>query len=303
MSRKGGRESYRKGRERLKADAGLLFVALVWGATFPVVKVALNYVPPFTFNALRFFLSSAIFVLLSASHVRQFIWKVKASFREGFRIGSVVFLGYSLQTLGLKVTTATNAGFITSLYVVLTPIVSWVLYRTKIRNKDVFCTMLALSGMILLSSSSGLDVSAEIGDALLLGCAFAFAAEISMISHHSRLCDPDSLAFWQIVAVAILSLPFSLKEGAILHPVINGIVIFSLAITAIFATVIARILQNRLQSVTMPTDAAVIFSMEGVFSHIFSALTLGEVLTPLQYLGALAIVLAVVISSLTSASS
>jgi len=285
---------------RLKADIGLLFVALVWGATFPVVKVALDYVPPFTFNTMRFFLSSALFVLISAPHARQFLWKLRASFRDGFRIGFAVFLGYSLQTLGLKVTTATNAGFITSLYVVLTPVVSWLLYRTRIRAKDAFCTTLALLGMILLSVNGLSDVSAEVGDLLLLGCAFAFAAEISMISHHSRLRDPDSLAFWQIVTVAVLSLPFSLKEGAILHPVINGVVIFSLVITAVFATVIARILQNRLQSITMPADAAVIFSMEGVFSHVFSALTLGEVLSPLQYAGAFAIVLAVIISSLTS---
>ena len=283
--------------ERLKADLGLLFVALVWGATFPVVKVALIYIPPFTFNTFRFFLSSAIFLLYFIRRDSlKFLRVARASFREGVKIGSVVFLGYSLQTLGLNVTTATNAGFITSLYVVLTPVVSWVFYRTGIKGKDIFCTALALFGMLLLSFTPG--ISTEVGDILLLGCAIAFAAEIAMISHHSRHCNPDALAFWQIASVALFSLPFSFSEGAIFHPTLNCTVIVSLLITAIFATVIARILQNRLQRITSPADAAVIFSMEGVFSHVFSALTLGEILTPMQYAGALAIVMAVIISSL-----
>ena len=97
--------------KRLYADLGLLIVALIWGVTFPVVKVAVESVSPFVFNSLRFFMACALFLPFVSLD----------GFRDGFKIGIATFLGYSFQTIGLQYTTATNAGFITSLYVVLAP--------------------------------------------------------------------------------------------------------------------------------------------------------------------------------------
>ncbi len=272
-------------RDRLKADAGLLFVALIWGATFPVVKVALRAVPPFTFNTLRFSLSCILFALIFKD------LKLRDTLTAGIKIGFVVFAGYALQTVGLVYTTATDAGYITSLYVVLTPVVAWLLYRSPVSPRDVFCTMLALAGMALLSNAS---FKANL---LLLGCAFAFATEIAMISHHSKISCPNALAFWQILAVALFSLPFSVWEVSNFSVRFSKYVLFALVITAVLATVVARYMQNNLQKMTKATDAAILFSMEGVFSHMFSAAFLGETLMPIQYIGAFAIVLAVLLVS------
>jgi len=266
--------------KRLYADLGLLLVALIWGITFPVVKVAVESVSPFTFNAVRFFIACILFL----PFVRL------EGFGEGFKIGVATFLGYSFQTVGLQYTTATNAGFITSLYVVLAPIIAFVLYGVRMRGVDVLSTFLALTGLFLLTRYEGFNI----GDLLMLACAFAFALEIAMISHYSRETDPTQLAFWQIFAVAVLSTPFALITDRF---VLNEDVVVALIITAVLATFVAKLMQNHLQRWTKPTDASVIMSMEGVFSHVFSVFMLGESLTFLQYVGAGLIVIAVVLIS------
>ncbi len=276
---------------RAKADLYLLLVALIWGATFPLVKVALAYISPFAFNAIRFSISTLAFLILLPK-IKVSKEKLKNSMLTGIKIGFVVFLGYSLQTLGMVYSSATNAGYITSLYVVLTPVVAKIFYRNTIKLKELFCTFTALLGMLLMSYNN-----LGLGNVMLLGCALAFAVEIAMISHNSKKFCSTSLAFWQVFSVAIFSIPFSFLD---LNSKIsfNSSVILALIITALFATVVARIVQNKFQKFTTAADAAVIFSMEGVFSHLFSFMFLGEKLGLLQLAGAVIIVLSVIAVSL-----
>lgn len=273
---------------RIYADIGLLIVALIWGLTFPVIKIALDSLSPFAFNTIRFAISSLLFLpVLKLLHTKFDVEVLK----DGLKIGFFVFLGYTFQTVGLDYTTATNAGFITSVYVVLTPIIAFLIYKTPFGLKDVVSTFLAFSGLFLLSGYNGFNI----GDILILLCAVAFATEIAMISHYSKVNDPTMLAFIQIVAVALFSAPISLFTTTKFN--INQDVVIALIITAVFATVIAKFMQNWLQKYTMPSDAAVIFSMEGVFAHIFAILILNEILSFNQYIGAALVVLAVIIVS------
>ncbi len=269
--------------KRLYADLGLLIVALIWGVTFPVVKVAVESISPFAFNAIRFFIACIFFLPFVSFE----------GFRDGFKIGIATFLGYSFQTVGLQYTTATNAGFITSLYVVLAPLIAFVLYRISLRGIEVLSTFVALAGLFLLTGYEGFNW----GDILMLACAFAFAMEIAMISHYSREINPTQLAFWQILAVAVLSTPFAVATDKF---VLNRDVVVALLVTAILATLVAKLMQNWFQRWTKPADASVIMSMEGVFSHIFSVFMLGESLSLMQYVGAGLIVLAVLIVSISS---
>ena len=273
---------------RIYADIGLLIVALIWGATFPVVKIALDNLSPFAFNTIRFTISLLLFLpILKLLHTKLDAKVLKV----GLKIGFFVFLGYTFQTVGLEYTTATNAGFITSIYVVLTPIIAFLIYKTPFGLKDVVSTFLAFLGLFLLSGYNGFNVE----DILILICAVAFATEIAMISHYSKINNPTILAFMQIVAVALFSAPVSLFTTTKFN--INQDVINALIITAVFATVIAKFMQNWLQKYTMPSDAAVIFSMEGVFAHLFAILMLNEVLNFNQYVGAALVVLAVILVS------
>jgi len=280
-------ESITRKTYRIYADLGLLFVALIWGLTFPVIKIALDNLSPFAFNTIRFTISSLLFLPFL-----KFLNFDSNTIRNGIKIGFFVFLGYAFQTVGLNYTTATNAGFITSLYVVLTPIIAFMIYKVQFNLKDLISTLLAFSGLFLLTGYSGFNI----GDILILICAIAFAIEITMVSHYSKTNDPTTLAFMQILAVAVFSFPISLATTTRFN--LNHDVINALIITAIFATVIAKFMQNWLQKYTMPSDAAVIFSMEGVFAHVFAVLMLNESLTLCQYVGAFLVISAVIIISL-----
>jgi drug/metabolite transporter (DMT)-like permease len=268
--------------KRLYADLGLVLVALIWGATFPVVKIALESMSPFAFNTIRFFISCIFFVPFFR----------REGFIEGFKIGIASFLGYTFQTVGLEYTTATNAGFITSTYVVLTPILAYFFYRASFDERDILSVVLAFTGIYFLSGYSGFNS----GDILILICALAFAAEIAMISHYSKFNNPSMLAFWQTFAIFTLSAPFAALTTTKFK--IDESVIAALLITAFFATFVARMLQNWLQRYTKASDAAVILSMEGVFAYMFSAIMLAERLNLMEYAGAGMIVLAVVVVSL-----
>jgi drug/metabolite transporter (DMT)-like permease len=274
---------------RIHADVLLLLIALIWGLTFPVVKIALDNISPLTFNSIRFFI--AVFLFL------PFLYMNKNGNQNdilmGIKIGIAVFLGYTFQTLGLELTTATNAGFITSTYIVFTPLIAYVLFRHKVTRLEILFLFTAFIGLYLLSEFTG---NLNLGDFLILLCAIAFATEIVLISHYSRLNDPTRLAFGQILAVAIFSAPIALTIERKLH--FSQEVIFALLVTAIFATTLARIAQNHAQKFTRSSDAAIIFSMEGVFSHLFAIIMLGEVLSPTQYIGAAMIVLSVIAISI-----
>ncbi len=275
--------------KRIHADFLLLSVALIWGLTFPVIKIALDNISPLTFNSIRFFIAAFLFLPL-------FFTSKNGNRKDiliGVKIGIAVFLGYTFQTIGLELTTATNAGFITSTYVVFTPLIAYLLFRHRVTRLEIILLFTAFTGLYLLSEFTG---RFNVGDLLVLLCAIAFAAEIVLISHYSRLKNPTSLAFGQIIAVAVFSTPIALAfERRLL---LNQEVIIALLITAVFATVLARIAQNHAQKFTRPSDAAIIFSMEGVFSHLFAILMLGEVLSPIQYLGAGMIVLSVIAISI-----
>jgi len=177
---------------------------------------------------------------------------------------------------------------------VLAPLLAYMIYGISLNRIDIVGILLAFIGVYLLSGYSGFSL----GDLLILACAFAFGLEIAMISYYSKLVNPTMLAFWQIFAVAILSTPFAIFTTVNFE--INYDVVVALIITAFFATFVAKMLQNWLQRYTKPSDAAVIMSMEGVFSHIFAVAMLGECLNFLQYFGAALIVMAVIVVSLNS---
>lgn len=264
--------------KRLYADLGLLAVALIWGATFPVVKIALEYISPFTFNSIRFLLTFTLFI--------PFIRK--RELKSGMKIGFASFLGYAFQTVGLEFTTATNAGFITSTYVVLTPVVAYLLYREKLTGVEIASVLTAFMGIYLLSGYSGFNY----GDILMVLCAIAFAFEIAMISKYARELNPMSLAGWQVFAIGFFSVfPAAITTEKL---VINHYVILALAVTGLLATFVAKILQNYMQAHTKSVDAGIILSLEGVFSHVFAAVFLSESLTPVQYLGVVLVFLAVI---------
>jgi drug/metabolite transporter (DMT)-like permease len=284
-------------RHQLTADAALLFVTAIWGATFVMVQDAVTGFPVFAFLALRF--AFAALVLLpffprsrraeSSKHMPAEPARTLtlAALLPGILVGLALFAGYAFQTFGLRETTPAKAGFITGLSVVLVPLGQAIFLRQPPRRNSVIGVALASAGLALLSLQADLSISR--GDLLVLGCAVAFAAHILLVGRYAPGWQPVRLAFVQIVTVAVLSsAAASLLERPIGWP--SGNVWFAAAFTGLLATALAFFVQSRAQQATSPTHTALIFAAEPVFAGLFSFLLIGEVLGPRQILGSALIV-------------
>lgn len=261
---------------RWRADLGLAFVALVWGSTFVLVKNALDDVSTILFLALRFtFAAAALGTLFLArgpgAHKRRGGWSA------GLITGAFLYLGYLLQTLGLRYTTPAKSGFLTGLYIVLVPLLGAAVYRKAPRLSEWLGVALASVGLALMTLE-GWSFLIGRGDLLTLGCAAAFAVHILLVGHHSRHMDSDWLALLQIAAcAAIAGGTFWWLE----RPAIRWTppVIWAVAITAVPATAVAFWIQTWAQRSTTATRAALIFALEPVFAWLTSFLVAGEILS------------------------
>lgn len=257
-------------RTRWLADLGLLVVTAIWGATFVMVKDALDAAGPLTFLALRFVL--AVGLLLPLVAARPGLWRGPAVLAGGL-VGCFLFAGYGLQTAGLQFTSASKAGFITGLSVVIVPTIATAFARRSPPTGLVLGVSCAVVGLGLLSLREALSV--EFGDVLVLGCSLAFALHILVLGRVAASFDVLALTVWQIGAVAILT---ALGAALFEQPRLEQLSAIwpAAAFTGIFATVVAFYLQTRAQRFTTPTHTALIFSMEPVFAGLFGYLLAGE---------------------------
>lgn len=290
-------------RDQLTADAALLFVAAIWGATFVMVQDAVRGFPVFAFLALRFSLASlALLPLLLLSRPARPALTSRpplparlAALLPGMLIGAALFAGYAFQTLGLRETTPAKAGFITGMSVVLVPLGQAIFLRRPPRRASLIGVTLAAVGLALLSLQA--DLSLSRGDLLVLACAVAFAGHILLMGRYAPGWPPLRLAFVQIVTVALLSAATALwAEQPIGQP--TGSVWFAAAFTGLLATALAFFIQSRAQQATSPTHTALIFASEPVFAGLFSFLLIGELFGPRQLAGSALIVAGMVVSEI-----
>jgi drug/metabolite transporter (DMT)-like permease len=261
------------------ADLLLLLVALIWGLTFPAIKDALDAITPFAFLTIRFSIACLFLLVL---YPKNMVKISRTTLIAGLIIGTALFLGYGLQTVGIQYTTASNAAFITGLAVVLVPIIN-IPFSKKLPTK--FALLGAISaafGLSLLSLGSGFNMN--YGDFLMFLCAIAFATHIVLVSKYAPKIDTTLLTIIQISAVALFS---GITTAAFETFVIRFTreVWIGLAICAIPATALAYWIQNKVQQYTSPARTAIIFSMEPVFGAIFSYFWLGELLTTKGFIG------------------
>ncbi len=266
-----------------RSEAVLLGITAIWGTTFPVMKVSLEYVSPILFLAYRFGVASLLMLLLFRGRVLR-----KDTLLEGFILGLTLFFGHGFQIVGLKYTTASNSAFITSLYVVFTPFIAYYLLGQRIRGRDFAALAVALAGLYLISGAS---MSFSYGDLLTALCAVSFAFQIVLVEKFGGK-DYLSLAFWQILWNFLLALAYaSIAKG--LYVPESTVAWGGIIYTGVFATVLTFTLQTKFQRDTRAHRAALIYSAEPIFGYISSFLTLGEVLSPTGYLGALLILAAI----------
>jgi drug/metabolite transporter (DMT)-like permease len=260
---------------RWQADSSLAFVALVWGTTFVVVKGALAQISTAYFLTLRFTLASLCMLIMFLPAFRRMRGQeLMAGLRSGAGAGCFLWLGYMLQTFGLKYTSAGNSGFLTGLYIVLVPILVAVIYRRLPAKAELIGLSLASAGMVLMTLPAGSSrLHINFGDVLTLACAVAFAFHLLALGRASKQHRFEAVAVGQIACAAVLS-GVSLSVE---HPVARWSwgVVTAIILTAVFATAIAFALQTWGQKYTTPTRTAVIFALEPVFALV-TALAFGE---------------------------
>ena len=275
-------------REERKAELMLILLTFIWGWTFPLMKISLNYIPPITFLTYRFGLA----VLLMLLAFKTSLFKETKTILPGLVLGLTLFLGQGLQTIGLKYTTSSNSAFITSLFIVFTPFIGCLLIKEKIEIKSLISLSLALIGLYLISEIDLNSMQINFGDFLTLLCAITFAFQIVLVQKYSREFDHTALAFYQILWAFIFYLAYSLLLGEIKLPK-NYLPWVGILYTSVFATVLGFLIQVKYQKKTKVQRAAIIYSAEPIFGHLTSLLLLGEVLSVRGYLGAFVILLAI----------
>ncbi|MDQ4142284.1 MAG: DMT family transporter [Actinomycetota bacterium] len=274
-------------RSRLPlAELGLVGVAAVWGLTFPMVKDAVAGFPVTTFLAYRFLAAFVLVALISLASPRGLRRLDRRGWIAGIVMGVFLTGGYVLQTLGLERTSASNAGFITGLFVVLTPVFGALFLRQRAGPAAWIAAGVSAFGLFLLSRTGGTgDVE---GDLLVLGCACCFAFHILATARAVEEHDVGALLAVQLAVCGFSTFGVATAAGDLSVPEGSSLWL-ALVVTAFFATAVGFYIQTYAQRRTSASRTALILASEPAFAGLFAYLLLGETLTLPGWAGALLI--------------
>jgi drug/metabolite transporter (DMT)-like permease len=266
------------------APWALLGVAAAWGLAFVVMKDAIERQSVNNFLFTRFSLAVVVMVVIRPQVIKKFD---KDLLLRGSMAGIFLGFGYIFQTLGLERTGAAITGFITGLYVVLTPLLASFILKERISRFVWLCILIATVGLALLSVQG---FSVGFGEMLVLMSAIFFAAHIIALSKWSPGRDVYAMTVIQLSICAVMAGIASIPEGYSPPPDrgVWAVVVF----TAVFATAVAFIIQTWSQAHISATKVAVILTMEVVFAALFAVIFGGEVLTLQVLLGGTLVLLA-----------
>ena len=259
----------------------LVLVTAVWGSTFVLVKDAISHYPTLPFLAIRFALAAVVMILVVH---RPPGWR---AVRVGVPIGVALAAGYLLQTVGLETTSAGNAGLLTGLFVVFTPLVDG-LFGVRIPPRTIASVVLALAGTVLLTST-GLALP-RMGDLLVVGCALCFAIHIVLLSRWAPGLPPAALAMIQMLTAAVLFGAASLPQPT--APPTG--VWFAIAVTGVLASALGFLIQTWAQTHLSASRTALILVTEPAWALLAAIVFAGQHFGPLQATGAGLLLLAIV---------
>ncbi len=288
----------------------LLLTSMIWGAAFVAQSVSMDYIEPFTFICLRSLIGGV--VLLPVIHVfdhfrnrsqaeenkgktAQYSWSNPMLWKGGAACGLFLFLANCAQQTGIQFTTAGKAGFITALYIILVPIFAWIIFRKKCSAFVGAGVFLGVIGLYLLCISDKLTI--EKGDTLIIICAFFFTGQILAIDYFVPHVDGMKMACLEFLLGGILSLGlmFLLEHP---DPIQIHKAMIPILYTGIMSTGVAYTLQILAQENLNPTVAALLMSLESVFSVLSGYLILGEILSGREIAGCFIMFAAIILSQI-----
>ncbi len=287
---------------KLPGEALLLLAAIVWGTGFVAQRQAMEGMPPFAFIALRFFLGCLVllpvFILKKAIKKKPnaLDWKgfLRGNVLPSLLPGLFLFAGTSMQQLGIMTTSASKAGFLTALYLVLVPVFGFFLGK-KVKLWVWIGVALALVGVWFLSVN--LEMSIQKGDILILIGALFWALQILALDHFTPKLDALELAFGQFLTAALLGLAVNLTTESSLFafdPSAWGPLLYSGVVAVGIGFTLQVFGQSRVESAL----ASLIMSLEAVFALLGGMIILGERLSGREWFGSVMMLAAVILVQL-----
>jgi len=284
-------------KNRIRGILSLLVATIIWGSAFIAQSVGMDHIGPMTFLAVRCALGAAFLIPLSylfEKNKKEFIskWKNPKLWKTGFICGLALFTAGAMQQIGLVYTTAGKAGFITAMYIILVPVLGSFL-GSRPSPMAWISVGLAVGGLYLLSCVGVSSIN--IGDLLLLGCAMAYAVQITLVDRMSEGLDGIRLNFVQVFfcGIAAAVAMFAAEDP---DPDNIAACMLPLAYAGILSTGIAFSLQIIGQKYLEPTPASLIMSLESVFAVLFGWLMLNERMTKYEISGCILVFAAVILS-------
>lgn len=280
-------------RKEWIADGILTLTALIWGTGFVVMKNTLSSVPPAAIIAIRYGIATLLAAVLFRRHLKGI---ARADVARGALVGLLLALAYIVQTIGLDYTTAGKNAFLTTVYVLLVPFASWLIFRQKLSRSNFIAAGLMLAGIGCLSldgESGGLNI----GDLLTLLCGVFYAAHIMAVERCQRKTNTYALIVLQFAFAAAFAAVYHLLFERGLTMSLHMDTVGSLLYLSVFSTTVAMSLQNIGQSMAPASHASILLSLESVFGALASCIFLGEAVTPRMLLGFAVIFAALVVNS------
>lgn len=273
----------------MRALIALLAVTVVWGVTFVQVKDAVALYPLFGFLALRFAIASLTLGLPGAGRLREL---GRRGAGAGTLLGLLLGAGYALQTAGLERTTVSGAGFVTGMYVVLTPVIALCVFRSRIGQAAWAGVLFSTAGLAMLA---GIQSGSAAGDLLVLGGAAVYSLQIVLMERYAPRYDPLAFTLVEMLAAFAGLGVVALVRGDIEVP--HGWTVWgALLVTGIFASALAFLVQTWAQRRTSATRTALAFAMEPVFAALFGYTLAGDRLGALGWGGCAAIMAGILLA-------
>ncbi len=278
--------------KQLQANFLIVLVALFWGSTYFLTKMAVEELEPFNLTALRFGTAFIITALFFFKRIRN---ADRTVIKYSIILGVLAVIAVLSMTFGVQYTTASNAGFLISLSVVMIPLISVVVLKKKIKAKLLLSVILATIGIVCLTLNEQLTINK--GDILCILCAASFAVQVLIMERIPKTADSVAIGALQLGITAVVNfiLSFFLENFTVPRDFkVWGVIV----ILGVFCSAFCYIIQIYSLKNTSAIQAGIILSLEPVFSAIFAYIFLGELLSKQGYIGAILLFISVILAGI-----
>ena len=274
-----------------RADLMIALIAMAWGSSYILMKIGLTGIPPFCLIAFRFGIAFLLTALLFRKQVKQIS---RRTLSRGAILGCILFSVFGLLMYGLRTTSASTAGFLTSMAVVFVPVLQAIINKKKIAFITLLCVIVTVIGIGLMTISESLHFG--YGSLLCIGGAFMYAIQIIATDWFIRESDGLQLGILQLGFAGIFGFvsSFLFEKPALPANAAQWGAVLGLAV---ICSAFGFVMQPIAQKYTTPEHTGLLFSLEPVFSALFAFLFFHEVLLWRNYIGALLVLVGVILSS------